>query len=165
MIWRYGGGALLGDGPLKVITSLKSTQLPWVDFFIQINMIRLIFNITTLIITLFVLYGIVFPSFVKADDFQDAVRIVNNRDFETAYKMLVPLAEKGQAAAQLILGMMYFKGTGVEKNIVQADKWLLISEKLGQEAGKKNRIFVERQMSSDQILKARKLAKDWLQKP
>jgi TPR repeat protein len=128
-------------------------------------MIRLIFNITTLIITLFVLYGIVFPSFVKADDFQDAVRIANNRDFETAYKMLVPLAEKGHAAAQLILGMMYFKGTGIEKNIVQADKWLLISEKLGQEAGKKNRIFVERQMNSDQISKARKLAKGWLQKP
>ena len=128
-------------------------------------MIRLILNIRTLILTLFVLSGIVYPSFLKADDFQDAVRIANNRDFETAYKMLVPLAEKGHAAAQLILGMMYFKGTGIEKNIVQADKWLLISEKLGQEAGKKNRIFVERQMNSDQISKARKLAKGWLQKP
>ena len=128
-------------------------------------MIRLILNLRTLILTLFVLSGIVSPSFVKADEFQDAVTTVNDGDFETAYKMLVPLAEKGQAAAQLILGMMYFKGTGVEKNIVQADKWLLISEKLGQEAGKKNRIFVERQMSSDQSLKARKLAKDWLQKP
>ena len=148
-----------------MITSLKSTQLPWVDFFIPINMIRLILNIRTLILTLFVLSGIVYPSFLKADDFQDAVRIANNRDFETAYKMLVPLAEKGHAAAQLILGMMYFKGTGVEKNIVQADKWLLISEKLGQEAGKKNRIFVERQMNRDQISKARKLAKGWLQKP
>ncbi len=127
-------------------------------------MIRLILNLRTLILTLFVLSGIVCPSFVKADDFQDAVRIANNRDFETAYKMLVPLAEKGHAAAQLILGMMYFKGTGIEKNMVQADKWLLISEKLGQEAGKKNRIFVERQMNSDQISKARKLAKGWLQK-
>ena len=128
-------------------------------------MIRLILNLRTLILTLFVLSGIVYPSLVRADDFQDAVRIANNRDFETAYKMLVPLAEKGHAAAQLILGMMYFKGTGIEKNIVQADKWLLISEKLGQEAGKKNRIFVERQMNSDQISKARKLAKGWLQKP
>ena len=162
---EVGGGSLLGDGPLKVIASLKSTQLPWVDFFIQINMVQLILNLRTLILTLFVLTGIVYPSFVKADDFQDAVRIANNRDFETAYKMLVPLAEKGHAAAQLILGMMYFKGTGIEKNIVQADKWLLISEKLGQGAGKKNRIFIERQMNSDQISKARKLAKGWLQKP
>ena len=128
-------------------------------------MVQLILNLRTLILTLFVLTGIVYPSFVKADDFQDAVTIVNDGDFETAYKMLVPLAEKGHAAAQLILGMMYFKGTGIEKNIVQADKWLLISEKLGQEAGKKNRVFVERQMNSDQISKARKLAKGWLQKP
>ena len=127
-------------------------------------MIRLILNIRTLIITLFVLSGVVSPRFIQADDFQDAVTIINNGDFETAYKMLVPLAEKGHAAAQLILGMMYFKGTGVEKNIVKADKWLLISEKQGQEAGKKNRIFVERQMNSDQISKARMLAKGWLQK-
>ena len=162
---EVGGRIASWRWPFKGDCLFKIHSAPLGGFFIQINMIRLILNIRTLILTLFVLSGIVYPSFVKADDFQDAVRIANNRDFETAYKMLEPLAEKGHAAAQLILGMMYFKGTGVEKNIVQADKWLLISEKLGQEAGKKNRIFVERQMSSDQILKARKLAKDWLQKP
>ena len=128
-------------------------------------MIRINLNIRALIITLSILFGIVVPNFVKADELQDAVRVLNNRNFETAYKMLAPLAEKGNAAAQLIVGMMYFKGKGIGKNIVQADKWLLISEELGQEAGKKNRIFVERQMNSDQILKARKLAKSWLKKP
>ena len=115
-------------------------------------------------ITLFLLIGIVFPSFVYADEFEDAVKAVNRRDYETAYKMIVPLAENGQAAAQLVLGMMYFKGTGVEKNIVEADKWLFISEASGQEAGKKNRIFVERQMNRDQIVKAHQLAKEWLKK-
>jgi len=114
-------------------------------------------------ITLFLLIGIV-PAFVYADEFEDAVKAVNRRDYETAYKMIVPLAEKGQAAAQLVLGMMYFKGTGVEKNIVEADKWLFISEASGQEAGKKNRIFVERQMNRDQIVKAHQLAKEWLKK-
>jgi len=106
--------------------------------------------------------GIVCPAFVCADEFEDAVEAVNRRDYETAYKMIVPLAEKGQAAAQLVLGMMYFKGTGVDKNIVEADKWLFISETSGQEAGKKNRIFVERQMNSDEIAKAHQLAKYWL---
>jgi len=128
-------------------------------------MIRINLNIRALIITLSILFGIVVPNFVKADELQDAVRVLNNRDFKTAYKMLAPLAEKGNAAAQLIVGMMYFKGKGIAKNIVQADKWLLISEELGQEAGEKNRIFVERQMNSDQIAKARKLAKNWLKKP
>ena len=37
---------------------------------------------------------------------------------KTAYNMIVPLAEKGKAAAQFVLGMMYFKGRGVEKNII-----------------------------------------------
>ena len=128
-------------------------------------MIRINLNIRALIITLSILLGIVVPNFVKADELQDAVRVLNNRDFKTAYKMLAPLAEKGNAAAQLIVGMMYFKGKGIAKNIVQADKWLLISKELGQEAGEKNRIFVERQMNSDQISKARKLAKNWLKKP
>lgn len=128
-------------------------------------MIRINLNIRVFIITLSILFGIVVPNFVKADELQDAVRVLNNGNYETAYKMLAPLAEKGNAAAQLIVGMMYFKGKGIGKNIVQADKWLLISEELGQEAGEKNRIFVERQMNSDQILKARKLAKSWLKKP
>ena len=151
---------------MLLLKALNMLQVIMLLFRILIlSMIQLILNIRTLIITLFVLSGVVSPRFIQADDFQDAVTIINNGDFETAYKMLVPLAEKGHAAAQLILGMMYFKGTGIEKNIVQADKWLLISEKLGQEAGKKNRIFVERQMNSDQISKARKLAKGWLQKP
>jgi hypothetical protein len=115
-------------------------------------------------ITLFLLMGIVCPAFTCADEFEDAVKAVNRRDYETAYKMIVPLAEKGQAAAQLVLGMMYFKGTGVEKDVVESDKWLFISEVSGQEAGKKNRIFVERQMNSYQIAKAHKLAKEWLKK-
>ncbi|MBC8284021.1 MAG: sel1 repeat family protein [Nitrospinae bacterium] len=123
-----------------------------------------IFNLKILAITIFLLFGFVQVSFVQADDFEDAVEVVNRRDFETAYKMFVPLAEKGHAAAQLVLGMMYFKGTGVAKNIITADKWLLISEELGQEAGKKNRIFVERQMNSDQISQARQLAESWLSK-
>jgi uncharacterized protein len=115
-------------------------------------------------LALFLLIGIVCPIFVYADKFEDAVKSINRRDYATAYKMIVPLAEKGQAAAQLVLGMMYFKGTGVKKNIIESNKWLFISEALGQEAGKKNRIYVERQMNSDQITKAHQLAKDWLKK-
>jgi hypothetical protein len=143
-----------------VIASYKSTQPPWVDFFSDNK--SMFFNLKA--ITLFLLMGIVCPAFACADEFEDAVKAVNRRDYETAYKMIVPLAKKGQAAAQLVLGMMYFKGTGVEKDVVESDKWLFISEVSGQEAGKKNRIFVERQMNSYQIAKAHQLAKEWLKK-
>ena len=76
-------------------------------------MIRINLDIRVLIITLCILFGIVVPNFVKADELQEAIRVLNNRNFETAYKMLAPLAEKGNAAAQLIVGMMYFKGKGI----------------------------------------------------
>jgi len=45
-------------------------------------------------ITLFLLIGIVCPAFVYADEFEDAVKAVNRRDYETAYKMIVPPCRK-----------------------------------------------------------------------
>ena len=124
----------------------------------------MIFDYKLKVILLLLLIVSFFPRMGLANEFEDAVDAVNRRDYKTAYKMMVPLAEKGKPAAQLVLGMMYFKGTGVERNIIEADKWLIVSEKLGQDAGKKNRIFIERQMSRSQIEKAHKLAKSWLQK-
>ena len=120
------------------------------------------FKLKVIILSLFIVSFC--PETAFTNEFEDAVELINQRDYKGAYKMIVPLAEKGKAAAQLVLGMMYFKGTGVERNIIEADKWLIVSEKLGQEAGKKNRIFIERQMSRNQIAKAHKLAKNWLQK-
>ena len=120
------------------------------------------FKLKVIILSLFIVSFC--PETAFTNEFEDAVELINQRDYKGAYKMIVPLAEKGKAAAQLVLGMMYFKGTGVERNIIEADKWLIVSEKLGQEAGKKNRIFIERQMSRNQIEKAHKLAKSWLQK-
>ena len=124
----------------------------------------MIFNFKLKVIILLLLIVSFCPETAFTNEFEDAVQRINQRDYEGAYKMIVPLAEKGKAAAQLVLGMMYFKGTGVERNIIEADKWLIVSEKLGQEAGKKNRIFIERKMSRNQIEKAHKLAKSWLQK-
>ena len=124
----------------------------------------MIFNFKLKVIILSLLILNFCPGTAFTNEFEDAIELINQRDYKGAYKMIVPLAEKGKAAAQLVLGMMYFKGTGVERNIIEADKWLIVSEKLGQEAGKKNRIFIERQMSRNQIEKAHKLAKSWLQK-
>jgi len=124
----------------------------------------MIFNFKLKVIILSLLIVSFCPETAFPNQFEDAVGLINQRDYKGAYKMIVPLAEKGKTAAQLVLGMMYFKGRGVERNIIEADKWLIVSEKLGQEAGKKNRIFIERQMSRNQIKKAQKLAKNWLQK-
>ena len=103
----------------------------------------MVFAFKPKIIILLLLIGRSFsPGLTFANEFENAVDAVNRRDYETAYKIIVPLAKRGKAAAQFVLGMMYFKGMGVEKNIVEAYKWLIVSESLGQEAGKKNRIFI-----------------------
>ena len=38
------------------------------------------------------------------------------KDYETAYKLILPLAEQGYAEAQYNLGIKYSKGQGVQQN-------------------------------------------------
>jgi len=49
----------------------------------------------------------------KKDDFEDAATAFEREDYETAYKLFLPLAEQGYAQAQLNLGVMYERGQGV----------------------------------------------------
>ena len=57
-------------------------------------------------------------SVVFADDFQERIKFLNKygldaynrKDYKTAYKLFLPLAEQGDALAQFQLGQMYRKG-------------------------------------------------------
>ena len=72
---------------------------------------------------------------VYADDYQDGVGAFDKKDFEAALKAygfseltkLKPLAEKGHANAQYLLGLSYDKGQGVLQDYKEAVKWLLKS--------------------------------------
>lgn len=46
------------------------------------------------------------------------------KDYNNAYKQLLPLAEKGNADAQYAVGYMYFYGKGVAQNKEAAKTWL-----------------------------------------
>ena len=59
----------------------------------------------------------------KKDDFQDATDAYNRQDYETAYKLILPLAEQGDADAQHNLGVMYKKGQGVLQDYEEAIMW------------------------------------------
>ena len=54
-----------------------------------------------------------FSGSVFADDFQDAVDAYKRKDYKTAYKLFLPLAEQGDADAQYNLALMYEDGQGV----------------------------------------------------
>ena len=72
-----------------------------------------------------------FSGSVYGDDFQDAEDAYNRKDYKTAYKLLLPLAEQGDAAAQYNLGLMYYTGQGVPQDYKEAVKWYRLSAEQG----------------------------------
>ena len=62
-----------------------------------------------------------------AADLESAKRAYEQKDYATGFKEARPLAEQGNADAQLLLGKMYLKGDGVLKDPDQAMKWFKAS--------------------------------------
>jgi len=73
-------------------------------------------------------------------------------------------AERGDASAQYNLGLRYGTGEGVPQNYVLAHMWFNISGFQGMEAANKNRDVSEKRMSSEQIERAKEMARNWIQK-
>jgi TPR repeat protein len=70
--------------------------------------------------------GIAFSIFIQplaAGQLEDGIAIWGQNNFEEALKLLRPLAEQGNAEAQLHLGFSYSGGLGVQKDYDQAVKW------------------------------------------
>ena len=55
--------------------------------------------------------------------FQQALKATEKNDYETALKLLQPLAKQGHTDSQYLLGLMYAGGIGVKSNISTANKW------------------------------------------
>jgi TPR repeat protein len=56
-------------------------------------------------------------------DFEDAINALDHLDYATAYRLIKPLAEKGDARAQCKLGIMYDYAQGVPQDMIEATKW------------------------------------------
>ena len=63
--------------------------------------------------------------------FQQGAEAVTRGDYQTAFKLWLPLAEQGNASAQFNLGVMYNKGQGVKQDDVEAVKWYRKAAKQG----------------------------------
>ncbi|MEJ2109547.1 MAG: carboxypeptidase regulatory-like domain-containing protein [Acidobacteriota bacterium] len=89
-----------------------------------------------------------------------------SRNYGESYKWFSKAAEQGDTSAQCMLGGLYIEGYGVEKDYIEAYKWLTLSAASStdeQILGKaKNwRDLIARNMTSQQIDDARKMAQDW----
>ncbi len=100
-------------------------------------------------------------SVVFADDFQDGFDAYNRKDYKTAYKLWLPLAEQGDASAQFNLGSMYSNGLGVPQDYVLAHMWINLAASNGDEDAIEKRTMVEKKMSPSQIEEAQRLARNW----
>ena len=54
---------------------------------------------------------------------QDAVASIEQGEYENAYRLIKPLADRGDANAQCILAAMYFNGQGFPQDYTEAGKW------------------------------------------
>ncbi|MDZ4738848.1 MAG: tetratricopeptide repeat protein, partial [Alphaproteobacteria bacterium] len=79
--------------------------------------------------------GVSFASFgvgeAVAGAFEDGMAAYNRRDYATAFRNFLPLAQAGDANAQDGLGLMYEKGQGVTQNYKKAVKWYRLAAKKG----------------------------------
>ena len=82
-------------------------------------------------------------------------------DYDTALKEFRPLAEQGYPLAQATLGLMYAEGQGVPQDYVLAHMWMNLAVAKGVQEVVKGRDLLEKNMTTDQIAEAQRLAREW----
>lgn len=83
---------------------------------------------------------------VKNADYESGFNLLKEGKNEAAFKVLMPLAESGNAAAQCLIGLMYYDGLYVEKDYESSIKWLQRSVDSDYPEGKHNlaAIFIDK---------------------
>jgi TPR repeat protein len=69
-------------------------------------------------------------------------------------------AAQGHVAAQLSLGDLYFRGEGVRQDVLRALMWFDLAAASGDVNAVKSRDFASKELSSQQIDQAQKMARD-----
>lgn len=67
----------------------------------------------------------------RADALNDGLAAVERQDYAQAVRLLEPLARKGDAAAQLQLGLLHYHGRGVPESDAKAFAWFERAAKKG----------------------------------
>ena len=98
----------------------------------------------------------------RADPFQDATWAYEAGDFAAAMALWLPLAEGGNAQAQMILGIMHEDGRGVPFDPILAHMWQNVAAANGNEKARQLRDTVARYMTLAQVTEAQKRAAGWV---
>ena len=96
---------------------------------------------------------------VWAGPLEDGLAAYKKGDFDTAVRLLRPLAEQGEAQAEEKLGRMYQRGKGVPKNFERAVQWYQKAAEKGDAAAQGRLGFLYRVGAG--VPRDLKLAKKW----
>lgn len=72
-----------------------------------------------------------FTTSIYAASYEEGKQAYLNKDYESALKILKPLAEEGDSQAQITMGLMYDYGHGVEKDPAESIKWYRMAAEQG----------------------------------
>jgi TPR repeat protein len=100
-----------------------------------------------------------------AGPMEDADAAVQRRDYESAVRIVRPLAERGDPNAQYTLGVFYQNGLGVRQDRVIAYVWLSLAASQGRENAAVIRDLTARRMSVSEINDAKRLMQEWKASP
>ncbi len=100
-----------------------------------------------------------FPA--AAGPLEDADAAIKKRDYATAARLVRPLAERGDANAQFMLGMFYENGLGVPQDRIRGYLWLSLAASQGRENAASIRDLSARVMTPAQIDEAKQLVDQW----
>jgi TPR repeat protein len=88
--------------------------------------------------SLFLVLALLPMGFARADDYAAATEATRKGDYATAFGLLKPLAEKGDARAQTELGAMYMFGRGAPRDPKEAIKWTTLAAEHGSAVAQAN---------------------------
>ena len=100
-----------------------------------------------------------------AEPLDDAAKAYGRGDYAAAMELFLPLANRGNAVAQSILGVMYAKGQGVPQDYVLAHMSLNLAASRAKDGDadkrRADRDIVATKMTPAQLAEAHKLAREW----
>ena len=111
-----------------------------------------------------VIGGLIFAAFLlsasgaQAGPWEDGMAAYNRGDYLPAIRLFRPLAENGNRKAQNLIGAMYSKGEGVQRNASRALMWFTLAAKRGDARAKARMHEVSKTMTSAEISQAEAMA-------
>lgn len=110
--------------------------------------------VLTVLVTALALSG----GIARAGDLEDGAAAIENKDYKTARKLLVPLAQQGNRDAQRIMGLMYMYELGVYQDYVKAHMWWSQAAAKRDSKSAEYRDIVAKLLTKEQIAESKKMA-------